>query len=184
MAPVQGNVYVLVGDGGNITVQVGKDGVALVDTGYAPLAPKAMAAIRKFSDGPVRWIVNTHVHGDHTGGNAEHGKLGMTGESIGRPRIVAQSNVLNRMSAPAPGQPADSRGRLAQRRVLPAYQGFLLQRRGRGGLSRAGCPYRWRQPGVLPPLRCVQRRRRLSLRTAIRSSIWREAAACRARSTR
>ena len=106
MAPVQGSVHVLMGDGGNITVQVGKDGVALVDTGYAPLAPKAMAEIRKLSDGPVRWIVNTHVHTDHTGGNAEMAKLGMTGESIGPPRIVAQSNVLNRMTAPpAANQP-------------------------------------------------------------------------------
>jgi cyclase len=106
MAPVQGNVYVLMGDGGNITVQVGKDGVALVDTGFAPLAPKAMAEIRKLSDGPVRWIVNTHVHTDHTGGNAAIAKLGMTGESIGPPRIVAHSNVLNRMTAaPAANQP-------------------------------------------------------------------------------
>ncbi len=105
MAPVQGNVYVLMGDGGNITVQVGKDGVALVDTGFAPLAPKAMAEIRKLSSGPVRWIVNTHVHTDHTGGNAEFAKLGMTRESIGPPRIVAQSNVLNRMTNPAPGEP-------------------------------------------------------------------------------
>ena len=103
MAPVQGSVYVLMGDGGNITVQVGKDGVMLVDTGFAPLAPKAMAEIRKLSDGPVRWIVNTHVHTDHTGGNAEMSKLGMTRESIGPPRIVAQSNVLNRMSGPQPG---------------------------------------------------------------------------------
>jgi cyclase len=105
MVPVQGNVYVLMGDGGNITVQVGKDGVMLVDTGFAPLAPKAMAEIRKLSDGPIRWIVNTHVHTDHTGGNAEMSKLGMTPESIGPPRIVAQSNVLNRMTTPAPGQP-------------------------------------------------------------------------------
>jgi len=103
MAPVQGNVYVLMGDGGNITVQVGKDGVMLVDTGFAPLAPKAMAEIRKLSDGPIRWIVNTHVHTDHTGGNAAMAKLGMTGESIGPPRIVAQSNVLNRMTAPPSG---------------------------------------------------------------------------------
>jgi cyclase len=104
MAPVQGSVYVLMGDGGNITVQVGKDGVMLVDTGFAPLAPKAMAEIRKLSDGPIRWIVNTHVHTDHTGGNAEMAKLGMTRESVGAPRIVAQSNVLNRMTTPAPGE--------------------------------------------------------------------------------
>jgi len=103
MAPVQGNVYVLMGDGGNITVQTGKDGVMLVDTGFAPLAPKAMAEIRKLSGGPIRWIVNTHVHNDHTGGNAEIARLGMTGESIGPPRIVAQSNVLNRMTMPAAG---------------------------------------------------------------------------------
>ncbi len=57
----------------------------LVDTGFAPLAPKAMAEIRKLSSGPIRWIVNTHVHTDHTGGNAAMAKLGMTGESIGPP---------------------------------------------------------------------------------------------------
>jgi cyclase len=105
MAPVQGSVHVLMGDGGNITVQVGKDGVMLVDTGFEPLAPKAMAEIRKLSDGPIRWIVNTHVHTDHTGGNAAMSKLGMTGESVGAPRIVAQSNVLNRMTTPEKGQP-------------------------------------------------------------------------------
>ena len=103
MAPVQGSVYVLMGDGGNITVQNGKDGVMLVDTGFAPLAPKAMAEIRKLSSGQIRWIVNTHVHADHTGGNAAMAKLGMTHESVGTPRIVAQSNVLNRMSGPQPG---------------------------------------------------------------------------------
>jgi cyclase len=102
MAHVQGSVYVLMGDGGNITVQVGKDGVAMVDTGFAPLAAKAMAEIRKLNDGPVRWIVNTHVHMDHTGGNAEIMKLGMTRESVGPPRLIAQSNVLNRMSGPQP----------------------------------------------------------------------------------
>jgi cyclase len=105
LAPAQGSIHVIFGDGGNITVQTGKDGVMLVDTGFAQLAPKAMAEIRTLSDGPIRWIVNTHVHPDHTGGNAEMVKLGMTRESIGPPRIVAQSNVLNRMSSPAPGEP-------------------------------------------------------------------------------
>jgi cyclase len=102
MAPVQGSVYVLMGDGGNITVQVGKDGVMLVDTGFPQLAPKAMAEIRKLSKGPIRWMVITHVHADHTGGIAAMAKLGMTGESVGPPRIVAQSNVLNRMTGPQP----------------------------------------------------------------------------------
>ncbi|HTR35484.1 MAG TPA: MBL fold metallo-hydrolase [Bryobacteraceae bacterium] len=102
MAHVQGNVYVLIGDGGNISVQVGKDGIMLVDTGFAQLVPLAMAEIRKLSDGPIRWIVDTHVHTDHTGGNAAFSKLGMTRTSIGAPRIVAQSNVLNRMTGPQP----------------------------------------------------------------------------------
>ncbi len=105
LAPAQGSVHVIFGDGGNITVQTGKDGVMLVDTGFAELAPKAMAQIHTLSDGPIRWIVNTHVHTDHTGGNAEMAKLGMTRESIGPPRIVAHSNVLNRMTSPAPGEP-------------------------------------------------------------------------------
>jgi cyclase len=105
LIPAQGGVHVILGDGGNITVQTGRDGVMLVDTGFAELAPKAMAEIRTLSDGPIRWIVNTHVHTDHTGGNAEMAKLGMTRESIGPPRIVAQSNVLNRMTTPLPGEP-------------------------------------------------------------------------------
>src|ERR1700704_6475021 len=67
--PVQKNVYMLSGSGGNITVQTGEDGVLMVDTEYAPLAPKIMAEIRKLSKGPLRYIINTHMHGDHTGGN-------------------------------------------------------------------------------------------------------------------
>ena len=184
MAPVQGKVYVLMGDGGNITVQVGKDGVMLVDTGFAPLAAKAMAEIRKLSDGPIRWIVNTHVHTDHTGGNAAMAKLGMTRESIGPPRIVAQSNVLNRMTRAARQPAQDPRSRLAQRRILPAHQGFLLQRRGGGGLSRAGGAHRWRQHGVLPPLRRAEHRRYLYARQLSDHRSGRAAEACKAKSTR
>src|SRR5690348_17513838 len=65
--PVQGNVYMLTGGGGNVTVQIGKDGVLLVDTSFAELAPKLYAEIRKLSPGPIRYVVNTHVHPDHTG---------------------------------------------------------------------------------------------------------------------
>src|SRR5437016_12472983 len=67
--PVQGNVYMMVGAGGNSTVQVGKDGVLVVDTQFAPMVDKMVAEIRKLSDKPVRYIINTHVHGDHIGGN-------------------------------------------------------------------------------------------------------------------
>src|SRR6266849_5965686 len=93
--PVQGNVYMLVGAGGNITLQVGKDGVLLVDTEYPQMAPKIMKAIRGLSAEPIRWIVNTHVHPDHTAGNQELSKLGMTPASLGAPRIIAHENVLN-----------------------------------------------------------------------------------------
>jgi glyoxylase-like metal-dependent hydrolase (beta-lactamase superfamily II) len=96
--PVQGSVYMLVGAGGNTTLQVGKDGVLLVDTMYAPMAPKIMAAIRTLSEMPIKYIVNTHVHGDHTGGNGALAKLGGAGAM---PRMIANDHVLNRMTAAA-----------------------------------------------------------------------------------
>jgi glyoxylase-like metal-dependent hydrolase (beta-lactamase superfamily II) len=113
--PVQGNIYMLVGAGGNITLQAGKDGVLLVDTMYAPLSDKVYAAIRKISNGPIRYIVNTHMHADHTDGNEKLGKLGSQiagGNVTGDIRdagsgasIVAHENVLNRMSAQKPALP-------------------------------------------------------------------------------
>jgi glyoxylase-like metal-dependent hydrolase (beta-lactamase superfamily II) len=66
---VAGNVYVLTGSGGNIGATVGDDGVAIIDDQFAPLAPKIQAALRELSPGPVRFVINTHWHGDHTGGN-------------------------------------------------------------------------------------------------------------------
>src|SRR5262245_19910094 len=67
--PVQGNVYMLVGDGGNIAVQIGDQGPLLVDTGAGKLSDKVIAAIRKLSDRPIQFIMNTSVHDDHVGGN-------------------------------------------------------------------------------------------------------------------
>jgi glyoxylase-like metal-dependent hydrolase (beta-lactamase superfamily II) len=100
--PVQHNIYMLVGAGGNVTVQVGSEGVLMVDTEFAPLAPKLMAEIRKLSPGPLRYIINTHVHPDHVGGNAAIAKL--FGSDPALPlKIIAQENVLNRLTAP--GQP-------------------------------------------------------------------------------
>jgi glyoxylase-like metal-dependent hydrolase (beta-lactamase superfamily II) len=101
----------LVGAGGNITVQVGKDGVLLVDTQYAPLSDKILAAIKKLSDQPLRYIINTHYHSDHTGGNEPLRKAGATiaggnvagdlGASASEgAQIIAHENVLKRMSAP------------------------------------------------------------------------------------
>ena len=115
--PVQGNIYMLVGAGGNITLSIGKDGILLVDTGLAPVSDKVLAAVRKLSDKPIRYIINTHVHGDHTGGNEKIAKAGSTinggnvvgdiGESAQQgATVLAQQAVLDRMSAPTGSQPA------------------------------------------------------------------------------
>src|SRR5688572_9951155 len=63
--PVQGSVYMIAGAGGNISVQIGDEGVLIVDTQFAPLAPRIMAEIEKLTRRPVRFIVNTHDHPDH-----------------------------------------------------------------------------------------------------------------------
>ena len=83
-------LYLLYGRGGNIGVSVGPDGVFLVDDQYAPLTDKIVAAIRAISDGPIRFVLNTHWHGDHTGGNENLGEGGVL--------IVAHDNVRERMS--------------------------------------------------------------------------------------
>jgi cyclase len=102
--PVQRNIYMLVGAGGNTTVQVGSEGVLMVDTQFAPLAGKLMAEIRKLSPGPLRYIINTHVHPDHVGGNAAIAKLAGSDPALPL-KIIAHENVLNRLTTTAPGQP-------------------------------------------------------------------------------
>jgi glyoxylase-like metal-dependent hydrolase (beta-lactamase superfamily II) len=87
---VSGNVYMLVGAGGNMAVSVGDDGVLLVDDQFAPLTEKIVAAIRTLSDEPIKYVINTHVHGDHTGGNANLAARGAV--------IVAHENVRVRMT--------------------------------------------------------------------------------------
>src|SRR5256714_1013405 len=70
VSKVSGNVYMLEGAGGNIGASVGDDGIVIVDDQYAPLADKIRAALKGITDKPVRFVINTHYHGDHTGGNA------------------------------------------------------------------------------------------------------------------
>ncbi len=102
---VQGNVHLLVGAGGNIAVQIGEEGILVVDTGLAVHANAVLAAIQKLSDKPIRYIVNTHLHEDHTGGNEIIAKAGSTTQ--GNPTaIVAHENVLRRLSGPPAGQQA------------------------------------------------------------------------------
>jgi glyoxylase-like metal-dependent hydrolase (beta-lactamase superfamily II) len=84
-------VHVLFGAGGNIGVSTGPDGTFIIDDQYAPLTPKIQAALAKLSDTPVRFVLNTHWHGDHTGGNENLGKAGAL--------IVAHDNVRVRMSS-------------------------------------------------------------------------------------
>ena len=85
------NIYMLEGQGGNITVAVGKDGIIMVDGQYAPLHDKIKAAIEAISNQPIKYLINTHFHGDHTGGNELFATGGVT--------IVAQVNVKNRLAA-------------------------------------------------------------------------------------
>lgn len=83
------NVYMLTGQGGNIGVSVGEDGVFVIDDQFARLTPKILTAIRTLSDKPIVYVVNTHHHGDHTGGNANLAKEGA--------KIIAHDNVRKRL---------------------------------------------------------------------------------------
>src|SRR5262249_39370772 len=67
VSKVSGNIYMLEGAGGNIAASVGEDGIVMVDDQFAPLAEKIQAALKGITDKPVRFIINTHYHGDHTG---------------------------------------------------------------------------------------------------------------------
>lgn len=114
--PVQGNVYMLVGAGGNIAVQVGSQGVLLVDAGLAQFSDKVIAAVRTLSDKPIRYIINTHFHPDHVGGNEALAKtsggsarevtlINTPGETAALSvQIIAHQNVFDRMSTPPAGQ--------------------------------------------------------------------------------
>jgi cyclase len=85
------NVYMLEGQGGNITVAVAKDGIIMVDGQFAPLHDKIKAAITAISSQPIKYLINTHYHGDHTGGNELFARDGVT--------VVSQINVSNRLAA-------------------------------------------------------------------------------------
>ena len=91
---VSGTVYMLEGsDAGNIGASIGEDGIVIVDDQYAPLADKIRAALKGITDKPIRFIINTHYHGDHTGGNAYFQK---------QAPIIAQDNVRKRLETGGP----------------------------------------------------------------------------------
>jgi cyclase len=88
--PIRDGLYLLTGRGGNIVASTGDDGVFLVDDQYAPLTERILAALAEISDQPVRFVINTHWHGDHVGGNENLARAGAV--------IVAHENVRRRMS--------------------------------------------------------------------------------------
>jgi glyoxylase-like metal-dependent hydrolase (beta-lactamase superfamily II) len=89
--PLAGSVHMLTGAGGNLALSIGEDAAFLVDDQFAPLSARIKAAIAKISPKPVRFVLNTHWHGDHTGGNEAFGRAGSV--------IVAHENVRRRMSS-------------------------------------------------------------------------------------
>jgi cyclase len=90
---VSGNIYMLEGSGGNIAASVGEDGIVIVDDQFAPLAEKIQAALKGLgiTDKPVRFVINTHYHGDHTGGNVPFSNTSST--------VIAQDNVRKRLES-------------------------------------------------------------------------------------
>lgn len=126
MIPVQGNVHMLVGGGNNVTVHVGKYGVLLVDTPRPDMAPAALAEIRRLSNLPLRFIINTTVTEESVGGNAAlavppGGRGGAPFGFVGlnRASVIAHENVLNRLANPPDGTPA------APAAMLPTATYFL-----------------------------------------------------------
>lgn len=95
-----GNVYGIDGQGGRAAALVGPDGIFLVDSQFAPVTEKIVAALKALSPAPLRFLVNTHVHGDHSGGNENFAKLGVT--ILGRPNL--RNQLLNPRPAPGNGQ--------------------------------------------------------------------------------
>lgn len=87
---VTDDLYMLIGEGGNMGVSIGEDGVFLIDDQYAPLTDKILGAIRELSDDDIHFVFNTHYHGDHTGGNENLGKKGID--------IVAHDNIYKRLN--------------------------------------------------------------------------------------
>ena len=111
---VAGNIYMIDGTGGfaggNIGVSVGDDGILIVDDQYAPLADKIQAALKGVTDKPVRFVLNTHFHGDHTNGNSYWGQ---------HATIIAQDNVRARMAAGNPDPNPDKHRDPAPKVALP-----------------------------------------------------------------
>src|ERR1700691_3110902 len=120
--PVQGNIYLLAGAGGNITLQLGENGVLVVDTSLPPMSDQVIVEIRKLSRKPLRYVVNTDVKEDHTGGNEAFSREGGTstvvnivntpGSSASQAvQILGHEGILDRMSESVNGKPNGKQAR-------------------------------------------------------------------------
>jgi glyoxylase-like metal-dependent hydrolase (beta-lactamase superfamily II) len=123
------DIYTLEGMGGTISVLTGPDGVLLVDSQFAPLTDKLVAAIRKLSTKPIRYLIDTHVHPDHTGGNENFAKLGAV--------IFSRDQLRSRLEHPNPA-PDGTPGKTAPPLALPVVTG----RSGIHSLRWGGCASR------------------------------------------
>ena len=113
------NLYTLVGMGGTTGALVGPDGVLLVDTQFAPLTDKIVAAVRQISSSPIRFVLNTHFHSDHIGGNENLGKMGAV--------IFSRDELRQSMITPGPG--------INGAKIMPSPQAALPLVTYRGGLT-------------------------------------------------
>ncbi len=103
-----GNTFMLEGQGGNITVAVGSDGIIMVDSQFAPLSDKIKAAIKAVSPLPIKYLVNTHFHGDHTGGNENFSKDGVVIVAHDNIRVRLAAGTANALGVRAPPRPAEA----------------------------------------------------------------------------
>lgn len=100
---VAGNVHMLVGRGGNIGVSVGEDGILIIDDQFAPLAGKIRAALKQLGEGKLRFVLNTHWHGDHTGGNEVFGpEAPIIAHKNVRERLATRQELFGRVIEPKP----------------------------------------------------------------------------------
>ena len=143
------NTYMLEGQGGNITVAVGGDGIIMVDSQFAPLSDKIKAAIRAISPLPVRYLVNTHFHGDHTGGNESFAKDGVV--------IVAHDNIRVRLAAGTTAGLTGAQGAAAARRKrcpgkpISADRSIWRSAAARRGSPMSPTPTPTATPGSISP---------------------------------
>ena len=160
---VQGKVHMLVGAGGNITVQIGDEGVLLVDTGLAARSDELLAAIRQVTDKPIRIVINTHVArrsrrrqrarspraGEWLGGNAP----GNSGLPLDAARVLAHEQVMARMSAPSGQTPPRPFGAWPTETFFSEDKELFFNDEAIQLIHQPGS-HRRRRAGVLPPIRC------------------------------